>query len=204
MVKQDRCVIEETAKKILDSGDVFALHGTSIENALSIMETGYDFHRTSFVSLNEKSIVVMCSYGWKENARGDAANVIIEVPASFYKQLIGLSEEEYESWKNNNLREVGTETALKSLAHMEINGPFMQAHIDREFIRGVFIFCDDKTYVDFLNNKEEALNHLCFIENEHFFDNLPSLEQREFVDATRMRIMDEEKTDSISDGGPTI
>ena len=41
--------------------------------------------------------------------------------------------------------------------------------------------------MDFISNQEEALEHLTYVENEHFFDNLTQEEQDAFVEEFRLK-----------------
>ena len=92
MESMPREKIEEIALKILYSGDIIAKHGTSVKNALSIINTGFDFQRTSFVMQVSKKIEPLCGYGWKENGPNDSANVIIEIPTPSLKNEIKIIE----------------------------------------------------------------------------------------------------------------
>ena len=98
MKNMPRKEVEKIALEILTSGDIIAKHGTSITNALSILSTGFDFHRTSFVMQSSKSIESLCHYGWKENPPNDSANVIIEIPREFFMDLLDFNSEEYNNW----------------------------------------------------------------------------------------------------------
>ena len=88
MEKMSKEQIEQIGEYILSESDLIAKHGTSLANGLSILDTGLNFHRTSMVIQNNDDIVSLCTYGWKENSGGDAVNVIISVPKSFFKDLL--------------------------------------------------------------------------------------------------------------------
>ena len=65
MEKLSKDIIIGIANGILEENDIIAMHGTSIENAKSIMETGFNFDKTSMAILKSKNIVSLCRYGWK-------------------------------------------------------------------------------------------------------------------------------------------
>lgn len=80
MENMPREKIVKIANTIFENGDIIANHVTSIKNAMSIINTGFDYHRTSFVVQKTKSIDCLCVYGWKDNEPNDATNVVIEIP----------------------------------------------------------------------------------------------------------------------------
>ena len=161
------------------------------------MKTGFKFDKTSMAILKSKNIVSLCHYGWKENVAGDCANVIIAIPKSFIKLLNNYNDDEYSNWidniNRNNYQEGMFITISTTVEYREPQerkmGKFIAPRlpnyikrcIPKEFVKGCFIYCDNKRYLDFLSNREEALNHLTYIENPCFFDNLSHEEQVEFV-----------------------
>ncbi len=58
---------------------------------------------------------------------------------------------------------------------------YIKRNIPREFIRGCFIYCDNTNYLYFLSNKGESLNHLTYVDNPYFYENLSYDDQMEFV-----------------------
>ena len=201
MEKLSKEKINEIAKNIFDSSDIIGKHGTSVANALSILETGFYFDKTSMVIQTSKDITALCSYGWKNNRAGDATNVIIALPKLFIKMLKGMNANKYEEWikmiYTNNYGEsmlIGVssivetriiQSSTKTIGNSTlapISVPYTKRHIPRELIKGFFAFCDGKTYRDFLSKPEEALEHLTYFENPHYFDNLSLEEQEQFVE----------------------
>ena len=187
MEKHSKEKIIEIGKKILIESDIIAKHGTSISNALSILDTGFNFHRNSMVVQKSKDIGSLCAYGWKENARGDAANVIISVSQAFLKIWQGLDSEQYDQWIKYVYNNDYNVSVIYSVSKMEVikeSGSYpggIKSHVPKEFIKGCFIYCDNKNYLDFLLNYDEALEHLTYIENPGFFDNLTLQEQKAFI-----------------------
>lgn len=190
LLKED---ILKIAEGIFLNSDIIAKHGTSIENALSIIDTGFNYDKTSMVSQESKDPVILCSYGWKENKRGDLTNVILSIPKSFIKKLNGFDDTQYEVWLSNIaakgmdaealLYAVSEKVENESTSFRGIMLPKVEkCHIPREFVKGCFVFCDNTSYLDFLSNPEEALNHLSYIENENYYDNLSIEEQDKFIE----------------------
>jgi len=196
--------IEKIGKEIFEKSDIVANHGTSIENAISIMETGFDYSRTSYIIQTTKNVVSLCTYGWKENEVGNAANVIISVPKSFFKNMLNMREEDYNKWINNIINHNFQNDALMSVSYIEMEKtvspifkPMMKVHIPREFIKGMFIYTDNTNYLRFVNNLEEGLEHLTYIENKYYYENLTKEEQEIFTDKMREKILgSEDKSES--------
>lgn len=188
MEKLSRDEIERIGNDILENSAVVAKHGTSIACASSILDTGFNFHRTSYVVQISNNVVHLCSYGWKENKRGDSTNVIISIPKSFFMKYLGFSSEKYEEWisyiRENNLQQdlLDSLTFTTYTKHNDpIIGTTFESTIPSEFIKGAFVFMDNKVYLDFFDNQSDALNHLGFVENKNYFDNLSLEEQDEFI-----------------------
>ncbi len=207
MESMPREKIEEIALKILYSGDIIAKHGTSVKNALSIINTGFDFQRTSFVMQVSKKIEPLCGYGWKENGPNDSANVIIEIPREFFMDLLHMSDiDEYNEWIQNIINKDMQQTVLDNVTKFEFieakkSGSFFvppsfKAHIPQEFIVGAFIWCNGKTYLN-LKEGESALDNLNFIPNERFYLNLPSEEKNKLLDEIRQKLGIEDKGKSL-------
>ena len=207
MESMSRKQIEEIALNILDAGDIIAKHGTSVKNALSIINTGFDFHRTSFVMQISKNVERLCGYGWKENGPNDSANVIIEVPREFFMNLLYMSTiDEYHSWIQNIIKENQQEDVLNSVTMFEFfeaknDGFFMipptfKAHIPQEFIVGAFIWCNGKTYLN-IEEGENALDNLNFVPNENFYLNMQPDEKRKFLSEMRTKLGIEERNRSL-------
>ncbi len=199
--------IEEIALNILDSGDIIAKHGTSVKKALSIINTGLDFHRTIFVMQISKSVESLCGYGWKENGPNDSANVIIEVPREFFMDLLYMSSiDEYNSWiqniKSGNQQE-GVLNSVTTFEYFEAKNdgffmipPTFKAHIPQEFIVVAFIWCNGKTYLN-LKEDENALDNLNFVPNEKYFLNMQPDEKRKFLSEMRAKLGIEERGKSL-------
>lgn len=190
--------IIEVANEIFESCDVVAKHGTWFHKAMSIMETGLDYDKTTMAGQVSKDPIKLVSYGWKEVPAGEAANVILALPKTFIKKLNGMNDEQYKEWLAKFLnRGPDAEILLYAASEkhntgiIEYKGVTLQGtescHLPREFVKGSFFFCDNKTYFDFIKNPEEALEHLTYVENEYFFDNLTPEEQDKFVEAFRGR-----------------
>ena len=197
-----RSKVEEIALSILDNGDIIAKHGTSVENALSIIDTGFNFHRTSYVIQKSKNIEALCRYGWKDNPPNDSANVIIEIPREFFMDLLYMtSVDEYNNWlsaidenmKQGVLDSVTTfeRTEGKKVGKFYIP-PQFEAHIPQEFIVGAFIWCNGKTCLN-LAEEESALDNLNFIPNENFYLNMPPDKKIEFLREMRAKLGIEER-----------
>ena len=201
--------IAELATNILSSGDIVAKHGTSIENALSIINTGFNYQRTSFVIQTSKSIEALCGYGWKENGPNDSANVIIEVPREFIMDLLSINNDGYQKWLQNIIDGNNQEAVINSITTYEMQHiqnsstnslfsppmpPIMSAHIPQEFIVGAFIWCNGKTYLR-LDEGESALDNLTFIPNDNFYLNMQADAKKEFIRKmrTKIGIADDEK-----------
>ena len=194
MEKLSKEQVLDVANNIFETCDIIAKHGTSISSAMSIIDTGFDFDKTSMVGQKSKDPVLLCSYGWKENMRGDATNVILAIPKSFVMKLNNMSESVYEAWKESVLEKGSDAEFLFYAVSKEKEDkvierpsgfpqlpPVIKRNVPKEFIKGFFVFCDNTNYLDFISNPEEALNHLSYVENENFFDNLTMEEQDKFV-----------------------
>lgn len=209
MENMPRKKIEEIATNILNNGDIVAKHGTSIENALSIINTGFNYHRTSFVMQSSKSIEALCGYGWKENGPDDSANVIIQVPREFIMDLFSMDADNYQKWLQNIIKDNNQEAVINSITTFEIVPvqdldatskfsvplmPLFSAHIPLEFIVGTFIWCNGKTYLR-LKEGESALDNLTFVQNDNFYLNMQADDKKEFIRKMRqkMGIEEEEK-----------
>lgn len=185
MKKLSREEIINIGNEILNESDIVAKHGTSVDCAISIIDTGFKFQRTSMVVQQSKSVTGLCVYGWKENRPGDATNVVISIPKDFIMKLLNLDENGYQKWieyiKKNNYEE----NFIYSLANVHFEGvgiaPLMCGCVPNEFIKGFFAFCDNTNYLKFLNNKEEALDHLTFVPNPSFYTELTREKQEEVV-----------------------
>ena len=194
MEKLGREKILSIGNSILAESDVVAVHGTSISNADSIMNTGFNYNRTSMAFGNKDAVVGLCTYGWKENKAGDAANVVISVPKSFFKALMGFDDKKYEEWINRIKDD--KEFLVASLCDMNFssqmglsNVGFLNKHLPKEFIKGMFIYTDNKTSLSFLNNKEEGLDYLTYIDNPNFYENLDEEEKAKFVEDMKIKIL---------------
>lgn len=189
--------IEAIATSIFNHNDVIAMHGTSIKNALCILNTGFNFSRTSYVMLNNKNIKALCDYGWKENVPDDAANVIIAVPREFWMDLFPIpSTEEYNNWIQSVIDDDAQGLILDSLTSYEYDvetarrlkmPEVFSAHIPEAFIAGMFVWCDGKTYLN-LGKDESALDNLNYIENKKFYLNLSLEERKEIVAQMREKL----------------
>ena len=207
MESMPRSQIEKIASGILNSGDIIAKHGTSVQNALSIINTGFNFHRTSYVIQTSKNIDSLCTYGWKENGPDDSANVIIEVPREFFMDLLSMSSiNEYNDWVQNIINKNMQEGVLNSVTTFEYferkkTGKFFvpqmfKGHIPQEFIVGTFIWCNGKTYLN-LEEGESALDNLNFIPNERFYLNLQPDEKKNFLGKMRQKLGIEDRGKSL-------
>lgn len=199
--------IEAIATNIFDCSDIIAMHGTSVKNGLSILNAGFNFNKTSYVMLGNKSIKALCCYGWKENKPNDAVNVIIAVPREFLMNLLSMSNiEEYNNWIQNAINNDMQEGILNSLTSFEYHerkqsGRYFfpasfSAHIPEAFIVGMFVWCNGKTYLNLLVKEESALDNLNYIENKKFYLNLSSEERNEVVTQMREKLGIESKDKS--------
>lgn len=195
MEKLPKETIIAIANSIFASSDIVASHGTSVDKAKSILATGFNYNGTSMVVFDEKNIYHLCSYGWKETT----ANVVISIPKLFFKELYGWSNEEYEAFiqskTNNNELEMIIEGIADIVEVVKTNpvqssGKFIRPtlptyfkkKLPREFIRGFFNFCDGVMFDFFLSNPEAALDHLTYIDNPYFYDNLSYEERKKFIE----------------------
>ena len=207
MENMPRNQIEEIALSILNNGDIIAKHGTSIECAKSILETGFNYHRTSFVVQKTKDIEALCGYGWKDNKPGDSTNVIIQIPKQFIMDLFEMSDlDEYNRWIENIIDLDLSEDVLKLVTTIEnfpskkvgkfVTPPAFKAHIPQEFIVGAFIWCNGKTVLN-IEEGESPLDNLSFVTNEKFYLNLSYEEQQEVVSKIKKKIGLEQEGKSI-------
>ena len=197
MEKMPRNQIEEIGKDILSRTDIIAQHGTSIANAKSIMETGFNFTRTSYVINSKKDLILLCTYGWKENFKGDAANVIMCLPKSFFIQLIGFDNSAYSMWIDNALRQNQQAQLLDSITYFDFSSSVnkddmvmrgYKGTIPREFVKGCFIYTDNTNYLSFFPDNNAGMDHLTYIENPNYFENLSKDDQALFVEEMRNKI----------------
>jgi len=195
------------ASIILSEENIVATHGTSIEHAKNIMETGLEVKRTTYVLYPKiRDPRMLATYGWKENNKGDAANVVVTIPGIFFEQLFGVTKEEAkEIIKNFREREL-VEELIRDLADTTIlseqsyksgsfNIPAMPRiiyTIPKEFIVGIFVYQNNTNYLSFVTpdgfDYEHALENLTFFDNPNFFDNLPVEAQEEFVKSMREKL----------------
>ena len=197
MEKMSKEQIENIGKSILSESDVVALHGTSIENGLSILETGFNFTRTSMVICDSDDVISLCTYGWKEIEAGQAANIIISIPKKFYKALLNYNDESYTAWIKNVKENDLQQKLIESVADFNFNGPVFKATVPREFIRGMFVYTDNKNYLSFLNNKEEGMNYLTYIDNQHYFMNLSNEEKEVFIENMKNKLFPQEQSQHL-------
>jgi len=192
MEKLSREQIEQIGNTILSESDIIANHGTTINNGLSIMNTGLNFNRTSMI-INDGNIIKLCTYGWKETAIGDSSNIIISIPKSFLKSLLGYDDEQYNNWITKIKTSDDKQPVINSVCDTEIiSGPFFKSTLPKEFIRGMFIYTDGTNRSSFLNNQEEGMNHLTYIDNKNYYENLTEEEQKSFVSEMRKKMFDED------------
>ena len=192
--------IRQIGEMLLSESDIIAKHGTSIDKAMSILETGFNYRGTSMVIQRTDDIAELCAYGWKRNAGGDAANVVLSIPKDFFKALCGWNEQAYDNWirgvkKQKQQEDVIDEmsnkefgqqwVASRSMNNMKFSTPMLpprfNATLPKEFVRGALIFTDGKTYLSFLDNKEEALRYLTYVDNPGFYGNLSFEEKEKFI-----------------------
>lgn len=195
MESLSRKTILKISQEILSNGDIIAKHGTSIDNAKRIMETGFNYNKTSFVIQKSSNIESLYNYMWKENKPSDATNVIIQVPIDFIKDLLGFNEEQYNSWISH-IKEKGLqEVLLMSFTDFEFekNRFDFKAHIPKEFIYGTFIWCNNITYHQCLGSNVDLSNNLNFIKNENFYSNLTKEEKKKFVEGMRNKVFKKDK-----------
>lgn len=178
--------IRQIGEMLLSESDIVAKHGTSIKNAMSILKTGLNYYRTTMVVQEIPSVVGLCTYGWKENAIGDAANVVVSAPKSFFKDLHGWDEQEYNDWVEYIKERKSQELVFMSLSNVEFGmlGSF-KAKLPKEFVRGCFIYTDGKNTYSFSNNMEKAMDYLTYVDNPSFYENLSPKEKEEFVSKIR-------------------
>ena len=74
-------------------------------------------------------------------------------------------------------------------------------HISKEFIKGVFIYTDNKNASSFSNNRDEAFEHLTYLENKNYFDNLSSEDQKVFMNILYRRFLKGRKGKKDEDRG---
>ena len=190
MERMSKEQIEKMGKEILGESDLIAMHGTSLANGLSILDTGLNFHRTSMVIQENDDIVSLCTYGWKENPGGDAVNVIISVPKSFFKDLLGYDDISYSKWIKNIKDSNYQSAVINSVCDMKMNGPVFNSNMPKEFIKGMFVYTDNKTYLSFASNPEEGMNHLTYIDNSNFYEHLNEEQKKEFVSKMRKKMFE--------------
>lgn len=195
MEKKTKEEIISIANSIFNDSDIIAKHGTSVANAVSILETGFNFDKTSMMGQKTKDPIKLCSYGWKENKRGDATNVILSVPKTFMMKLNNWTEEEYKNWLEKTIKTGDdSELIMYAVSKEEVTEEIeyipgfpklpglTKRNVPREFIIGFFAFCDNTNYLDFITNPEEALDHLTYVENQYYFNKLTEEEQDKFVE----------------------
>ena len=184
MDKLGRDEIEKIGNCILSESDIVATHGTSIENAQNIMNTGFRFNRTSMIFQGD-NVVNLCTYGWKENPVGDAANVVISIPKDFFKQLLDIDNTAYLDWVNNIENK---DSIIYSVCDIVANGSIFRAIVPSEFIRGMFVYTDNKNYLSFANMKD-GMDYLTYFDNPNYFNNLNEEEKTNFVNNMKQKIM---------------
>lgn len=178
MKKMSKEQIIDIGNSILQESDIIANHGTSIENGLSILETDLKFNRTSMIINDTKDIISLCTYGWKENETGNSANIIISIPKEFYMKLLDLNDDAYKTWIRNIKNCHLQSHLIDSISEFDFNnGSLFEVTVPKEFIRGMFVYTDNKNYLSFLNNKEEGMNYLTYIDNKNFYTNLTDEEK---------------------------
>lgn len=189
MKKLSKEEIKNIGISILEESDIVANHGTSIQNGLSILETGFNFNRTSMIFHNSEDVINLCTYGWKENEVGSAANIIISIPKEFYKQLFNYDDISYGLWIDNIRRNQLQLELINSVSNFDFKvDSIFKATVPKEFIRGMFVYTDGKNYLSFFENKEAAMNYLTYIDNPYFFMNLQDEEKFKFVSIMKEKI----------------
>lgn len=189
MKKMSKEQIIDIGNSILQESDIIANHGTSIENGLSILETDLKFNRTSMIINDTKDIISLCTYGWKENETGNSANIIISIPKEFYMKLLDLNDDAYKTWIRNIKNCHLQSHLIDSISEFDFNnGSLFEVTVPKEFIRGMFVYTDNKNYLSFLNNKEEGMNYLTYIDNKNFYTNLTDEEKNTFIDKMKNKL----------------
>ena len=193
-----RETIERIAKEIIKTGDVIAKHGTSVENAKKIMQTGFNYNRTSYIMQTSDNLEALYGYGWKENMPGDATNVVIQVPREFFKDLLSYTDEQYDAWISHIKQNNKQEDLLLTVTDIEFeNGPGglprIKGHIPKEFIIGAFVWCNNMTYWR-IGPNDNAADNLNFIMNEEYYCNLSKEEKELFIEKMRRKILGKEDT----------
>ena len=188
MESMPREEIERLTKKIFADSDYIVKHGTSYKNADSIMATGFNWWRTSFVEQKDKNVEHLAGYMWKENGPNDAANVVLSIPKEFIKIWFGLDDEKYSQFiQQRDIK--GEFMSWGCIFEQEgINGnfkngtpPILGFHLPPEFVAGAYFWCDGKTYLNLYGTNESAMDHLHFVPNPRYFCNLSPEEKAKFV-----------------------
>lgn len=211
--------IEQISGWILSNGDITAKHGTSIEKAKKIIETGFYWHRPSFIIQHDDNIEHLYGYAWKANEGGDVANVIIQIPKEFYLEFYDITEEEYDSIisgfkKTEESRPKSVFFATEVLVdprELVINSfseerkesisfdnltTGTSRYLPREFIVGAFIRTDDNTYLS--APEASIVDNLTFISNDQFYSNLSAEQKNEFMQKMKNPLINHEHNNNQS------
>lgn len=192
----ERKEVLDIVKSFLKTENIVAMHGTTVDAAKSIMNTGLRVKRTTFLEADEQSDArEVATYTWKNVPTDNSSNVIIVIPSIFIQITSQRSPEEVkmliEQLRTDNL----TEGIIKNVSwEMESDYSFLPSEqnyiIPQEFIRGAFIHTNNTGGIAQAElfaklGREAALDYsvdnLEFMENPRYFENLTVLEQRDFV-----------------------
>lgn len=201
--------IKKVGNEILSNNSVIAQHGTGHENAVSIMNTGFNYNKTSYILNSEKDFRRLCCYSWKENSQ---SNVILAIPQSFVKDFTGMDEKDYDSWiskiKGAKLEKavlkLFTDIECKTISQKKEEAAnrfwnlmpdikIFEAHIPKEFVCGMFTWLNGKDSISVSKDGEEYLDFLQYDSNANFYCNLTEEDKINFIDSMKHKLYEKVK-----------
>lgn len=82
----ERKEVLDIVKSFLKTENIVAMHGTTVDAAKSIMNTGLRVKRTTFLEADEQSDArAVATYTWKDVPTDNSSNVIIVIPSIFFR-----------------------------------------------------------------------------------------------------------------------
>jgi len=168
-------------KNILEPSNFVFLHGTSIDSAEKIFESGLNIDRTTTVSCSpDDSPFKLASYAWKDIKPKQSVAVVVEIPMKEIFTKVYGENFSIDSWlidlRNKNFEE----SVLMSLSnHEENDTPWGRSIVPNYFIRGAAQLKDRKYYMERAN--ENNISKISFYENPNYFSNLPENKQGEII-----------------------
>ena len=175
-------------KDILNQDNFVFLHGTSIDSAEKIFESGLNVNRTTTVSCSPKdNPFKLASYSWKDIKPKQSVGIVVEIPMKEICSKIYDDNFSIDSWLSNLRSNNFEESILMSLSNQqENNNPLRGFVVPEYFIRGATQLKNRQDYME--SADESNISKISFYENPNYFSNLPKDKQGEIITKIKEKI----------------